>query len=196
MEVKSCNIAITGCIGSGKTTVSNYLLNSGYKVVFTDEISRNMLSCKIVYKKLQSIINDDIFIDKKLNLKYISNYFDNYTKDEETFERWYQQFIGLKIKNLILKNKDSAIFYDIPLLRMKKIEYMFDFIWLINTEREKCVTRVTERNNYDINKINHLIKSSTFYYNGENVLNLTNNTGLINLFTQVDDILKYCFNHK
>ena len=84
----------------------------------------------------------------------------------------------------------------LPLLRMKKIEYMFDFIWVINTEREKCVTRVTERNNYDINKINRLVKSSTFYYNGENVLNLTNNTGLINLFKQVDDILKYCFNHK
>ena len=51
-------IAITGGIGSGKTTASNLIKNLGYKVISADEVYSDLLKdlnfCYAVYDILQS----------------------------------------------------------------------------------------------------------------------------------------------
>lgn len=189
MVNKPYNIAITGCIGSGKTTVSNYLFNKGYKVIYIDNISRNLLNCNFVSEKIQEFIEEDIFINEELNLKLIGKYFDNHPVEEQIFEKWYQEFLGLKIKRIINKNKSHIIFYDIPLLHMKKIDKLFDFIWVINADPKICIKRVLKRNNYSISKIKLLIENSYFHYNNNNTIYLNNNDNLENLFFQINNTL-------
>ena len=71
-------VAITGCIGSGKTTISNYLGDRGFDVIYADDLSRKYLYDKEVITYLKIIIDNKIKIMKGnlLDFKSIGQFFD------------------------------------------------------------------------------------------------------------------------
>lgn len=165
MERKSRKlyIAITGEIGSGKTTVSKILRDYGYYVFDTDLFSKKLLrENKKVVELIENIIGQRVYENNKINFKKIGEVFDNNHQLEEEFEKWYQVFLGKEIlkEALLLKNKNELLFFDIPLLEKKGIENEFDFLWIVESEKNKCYERVKKRNNYPSKKIDYLIKNS------------------------------------
>ena len=82
-------IGITGSIASGKTFVTDYLKELGYKIIDADEISRNLLKkdskgyFKVIDVFSKDILTDNGEIDRKKLAKMIFNNSINKKKLEE-----------------------------------------------------------------------------------------------------------------
>lgn len=174
--MESKNIAITGCVGCGKTTASNIIKEFGYDVFDVDKFSKEKL-CRsdIVRYKLMEFVPQNI-IGNQINLKRIGEYFEKDVFAEERFNRWFRLYIGTEIRKRYRKIKSGINFFDIPLLMKMGIEDMFDSIWVIEANAEKCFERVKKRNEYDDLKITDLIlKSQSDYDNIQGKIVYVNN---------------------
>lgn len=70
-------------------------------------------------------------------------------------------YIGKKIKNQFHELKYSGLcFFDIPFLTQRNLENIFNEIWIINAEKEKCITRILKRNKYTKEKAQYLVDRS------------------------------------
>ena len=64
-------IGITGGIGSGKSTISNYLTKKGFKIIDADKIAKNLLDIgeEAYFKTVEyfgtEILNPDKTVDRK-----------------------------------------------------------------------------------------------------------------------------------
>lgn len=70
MNKKKLKIAITGNIGSGKSTFSNYIELAGYKVIYADKISKTILENDLnVRNKIIKSFGAQAYINNKPNKK-------------------------------------------------------------------------------------------------------------------------------
>lgn len=139
-EVGSFFVAITGEVGSGKTTVSNILREYGYCVFDTDAFSKRiLLEEKSIIGQIEKIVGQKISENGKLDFKKVGQIFDDNPLLEKRFEKWYQPFLGEKIvdKMNALESEAKTIFFDIPFLQQKGIAKVFDYIWIIKSEERK-----------------------------------------------------------
>ncbi|MDR0467882.1 MAG: dephospho-CoA kinase [Campylobacteraceae bacterium] len=147
---KKYMIAITGSIGTGKSTVCKILKQKGYKIIDADKISHKILeqSSKEVAKIFGKEFLDEngkpdrkklgklVFADK--NKKEIlenllhSKIFESIKKEAEPLE---------KIKKIY--------FLDIPLLFEVKNSYNHGFVCVVYAPKEIEIKRVMDRNNID-----------------------------------------------
>ena len=184
-------IAITGCIGSGKTTVANYLIENGYQVIMGDALSRQCLNCPEVVQNIQDIVHSKD--DGKLDLKYIGSYFDKNPDDEIRFEQWFQPFLGRQIRSQIKKSNVGFVFWDMPYLKQKSVEDLFDVVWVMKTDSEVCKRRVRKRNHYANSKINFMLAFSSAEYPSDNTIEMDNNSDKQALFFQIHKALQQTF---
>ncbi len=71
--MKNIRVAITGGIGSGKSTFANYLASKGYVVINADDISKDILTFdESIIKKVIKEFGSDSYKDGKLNKKFIA----------------------------------------------------------------------------------------------------------------------------
>ncbi|MFA7533669.1 MAG: dephospho-CoA kinase [Tissierellaceae bacterium] len=147
-------IGLTGGIGTGKSTVSNMLIEKGYAVIDSDKISREVVEPqKPAYNKItqefgKSIINEDKTINRKALGKLIFND-DQARKKLNSIIHPYILNQTLKIIGDLSKSND-IIFLDIPLLFEEYqlfTEYgiEFDEIWLIYTTKNTQIKRLMDR---------------------------------------------------
>lgn len=192
--INSYFIAITGHIGSGKTTVAEIIRRKGIDVINVDCFSKELINKDNNVKyKLCSIINKKAVCNSEVDFKYISRYFEENPDVEKQFEKWYQPYLGLKIKEkYLLRENNKLLFFDIPLLEEKNIVDLFDEIWLIETEMKLSLQRVKIRNNYEEEKIKRLLKESLVKITIEDKLyqHLSNNGSKEDLITLVEIKLK------
>ena len=70
---KKLKIAITGSIGSGKSTFSGIIRDKGFTVLNADDISKEILAeNEEVRKKVIAAFGPDSFKGKEINKKYLS----------------------------------------------------------------------------------------------------------------------------
>lgn len=177
------NIAITGCTGCGKSTVSSIVREFGYDVFDVDKLSKTLLyQSDKVLNKLKKIVPKNC-IENKVNLKKIGNYFEKNPYDEEKFNIWYQKYIGYEIRKIIKESKQEIVFWDIPLLDKMNIEELFDVIWVVEAKEESCFNRIKLRNQYeDLKILNLILRSKSCYENiQEKVIYIDNNGDICDL---------------
>lgn len=155
-------VAITGTSGSGKTTVLQILKEIGYVTKDYDKYSIDVIMTSLdVHLKLQELIGENIIFNGKLGLKKIGNYFENNREKELLFEKWYQPILGEHIKNDILeKSYNGIVFFDVPFLDMKKIDKLFQEIWIVKANPKLCCERIRNRNGYSYEKAYYLVNRS------------------------------------
>ena len=181
-------------MGSGKTTVAEILREKGFDVINVDCFSKELINKdKNVKYKLCSLINKKAVYNNQVDFKYIGRYFDENFDIEKQFEKWYQPYLGLKIKEKFLSRKNSKLlFFDIPLLEEKNIVDLFDEIWLIETAKMLSLQRIKIRNNYKEEKIKRLLEESIvkIVIEDKPYQYLSNNGSKEDLVTLVENRLK------
>ena len=144
--MKNIKVAITGGIGSGKSTFANYLASKGYVVINADDISKDILSFdEKIKKKIIKEFGRDSYKDGKLNKKFIaSRVFSNPANLFKLNSILHPQVLQ-KIDTLIkIKYKDeNIVFIEAALIYEADLEKMFNYVILVtadfNIRLKRCI---------------------------------------------------------
>jgi dephospho-CoA kinase len=138
-------IALTGGIGSGKSTVTEILKSLGHFVIDADEIVHEIYDLDITRDYITDVCPDAIDTHQNISFKRLREHaFKNpmLLENLETFI--YKQLPFFFNKKL----KDSACsyaIYDVPLLFEKKLDNMVDIIVTVYVDRETQKKRAMTR---------------------------------------------------
>ena len=109
-------IAISGNIASGKTTVQKIIEAKGYKVLDTDDVSRDLLTIKNI--PLYEAFKDyDVFEDNEFSRYKVGQLiFSNKDAIKTIADVMHPQIKDVMIKFFEDNNEDELLFVGIPLL--------------------------------------------------------------------------------
>ena len=157
-------IAITGNIGSGKTTISNILLKAGYKVFQCDKEISNLYLVKNLKDEIKNTFENKVknlfFKNGRINKVALSDYVFSSSMQLRRLEKIIYYYLEITKKDFLEKNKKRKIlFFDIPLLFEKKLEDEYDFIIYLFLNKENQKKRVLKRKNMSEVKLKKILKN-------------------------------------
>ncbi len=136
---KKIKVAITGNIGSGKSTFTKFLFEAGYPVILADDISKEILAGDPEVRI--EVINEfgaQSFLGNKINKKYIA---DNIFSDPKKLKK-INSILHPRVRKRIeflsqeyFKESD-IVFVEAALIFESKIENMYDYVVLITADKE------------------------------------------------------------
>ena len=151
-------IALTGVIGSGKTTAANYFKDFGVPVFIADDCAKDlMLNNNELRSKLISLLGDKTYNDGKLNKEFISDQiFKNknilnsvnnliHPMVQNTFNRWFRE------------QNFKYVVYEAALIFENNSEHLFDKIICIKTPLDVIHKRISNRENYSRNRVKNIL---------------------------------------
>jgi len=143
-------IAITGSLGTGKSTILKILQNLGFSTFSCDEVVKNLYKDSDIQKKIIEIFGKEILsIDGKLNKRKILEKILENNKLKEKLESLFHPLVKEKLLEFIRERKEEKIiFAEVPLLFEAGWEDLFDEIWVITcsllTQKERILKKGLE----------------------------------------------------
>ena len=160
-------IAITGNIGSGKSTITKIVKELGYKVFDSDKEVKKALAKKGLINQIRKEFKAQIpglikrnEIDKAKLGEFVFSHPDELKKLEQIV---HPKVWESKEKFIETNMNEPVVFLDIPLLFEKKLQSKFDFIIRTRVSEEVQKKRVLKRKNMTDAKFNHIRKTQTDY---------------------------------
>jgi len=164
-KLKNIKVAITGNIGSGKSTFTKFLFEEGYPVILADDISKEILACDPEVRK--EVVNEfgaESFLGPKINKKYLA---DKIFSDPKKLKKINSILHPRVRKRIDFLSKEyfkeyDIVFVEAALIFESKIETFYDYIVLITADRALRMNRsiltkkITKEDfvNRDSNQIN------------------------------------------
>ena len=152
-------LGITGGIGSGKTSASDFLLKSLKSVyVFNaDKESKNHLKNSLsLQHRLINKFGSDITDNNKLNIQKLADVAFSNKINQEILNgiMWSEVFILINNKILDCKKNDISLFVlDAAMIFEAKLEHMFDSTLLITANKDTRLKRAVTRHNISLEQI-------------------------------------------
>ena len=152
-------IAITGGIGSGKTTVCRYLEKKGYQVIYADKIAADLMSKGMANYKLsvrhfgEEVLNPQGDIDRKKLRGIILG--------DDAKRKLLNRLTHPNILAEIFAEVDDYLvnFIELPLVFEEGMEKYFDEVWLVDCSLEEQKRRVLARGGLQPQEIDKFIAS-------------------------------------
>ena len=166
MKQNDIKIAVTGGIGSGKSTVCQIIRQMGYSVLSCDAVYADIVRDKAFIQKLANEFGDEILLsDGGLNRKKLSEIvFCDKAKlkrlDEIThpaiFEEMYRRAEG-----------KGLTFFEVPLLFEGGYQKLFDCVVVVVRNKEKRIAEVMHRDGLSIDEVCRRIDNQFDYDNAQ-----------------------------
>ena len=189
--MKKIRIAITGGIGSGKSTVCNIIKDLGFEVVSCDDVYTQLLDSKEFVLKICEItctepISSDkghLFIDRaEISRKVFED-----SALKSRLERFTHPVIMDECISR-LKDVNGPAFVEVPLLFENGLEKFFDHVIVVMRPIKERVASVFKRSGLTEEQVKQRINNQfdyenftsnvhTVLYNGSSVEELKKNTG-------------------
>lgn len=147
-------IGITGGIASGKSTVTNFLRQEGYKVVDADALVHKLQNPGgRLYRILLEHFGQEIILENgRLNrLLLAKRLFSNPVELD-----WSKETQGEVIREELatlrdqLAQTEDVFFMDIPLLFEQGYDSWFDEIWLVYVDKKTQIERLMNRDHMNV----------------------------------------------
>ena len=143
-------IGITGGIASGKSTVTEFLRQQGYKVIDADQVVHELQEPgERLYQALLSafgpaILQEDGRLDRpKLGAMIFGNPELLAQSSQIQNQIIHEELAG---RRDLLEEMEDIFFMDLPLLFELQYEDWFDQIWLVDVTEETQLSRLMTRN--------------------------------------------------
>ena len=142
-------VAITGGIGSGKTTISKYLKKNNFAVHESDSaVSQIYIKPnKFFLSFLKKNVSKEVVTRNKIDKQKIAEIIFNDKKIKQKLEKYIHKEVEKSRDSFVkknIKNKKNLIFVDIPLLFENKLEKKFDIVLCViakkKIRRERVLT--------------------------------------------------------
>ena len=159
-------VAITGGIGSGKTTLSDCLKKIGFSVHDSDGVVSSMYNApnKSFIDFIKKNFSKDVLQNKKINKKKITNFIFQNKNIKRKLEKYVHKHVQLSRKKFIQKNiiaKKNIIFVDIPLLLENNLEKHFDLVVCIISSKKNRTQRILKKGKFSIKILNKIFNFQT-----------------------------------
>ena len=140
-------IGITGGIGTGKSTVTQFLLSKNYRVIDADLISRQVTRGKTetVDKLAQTFGKKILKEDGTLNRQALADQVFGNQEREKLLEKIVTQKVVSIIEKQVSEAGEELVFMDVPLLFETGLDRLADSIWVVTACEELRIRRVMER---------------------------------------------------
>lgn len=146
--MKKVKVAVTGGIGSGKSTVLNLIKELGYPVFSCDEICADLYKKQSVLRKIKKIfpsaVSGKLFLtaDKKKITELSFN-------DDENYNKLSSLLQGLIVKRLykLMKREKGVCFAEVPLLFEGGYQKDFDRVIVVTRDKKARIDGVKARSN-------------------------------------------------
>lgn len=154
-------IGITGGIGSGKSTVTKYLVKKGYEVIDCDKLARQVVEKgSPALGKLAEAFGTGI-LDEEGNLNRAATaelVFHDEEKREQLNSITHSAIYDI-IDSIVSEKPDGLFFIDAPLLFESGMEKDMDVVWLVSCRDDVRVRRIEQRDGMDAEMIQARIAS-------------------------------------
>lgn len=141
-------IGLTGGIGSGKSTVADFLRKKGIKVFDADRLAKELMtSDEELKRELIKEFGEETFSGGELNREYLANtIFVNPAKVEK-INSIVHPVVKNKLTSLMNKEleKSNLVAAEAALIFEADMTEMFDYIWVVTADEETRIKRVMER---------------------------------------------------
>ena len=163
-------IAITGNIGTGKTTVSQIIKLLGYNVFESDEAVKRIFEKKDIIQKIKKLfgtLKTELFDDTgNIDRSELGNLVFSNKEKLEKLEKIVHPEIWKMQKKFVFDNSENrVVFFDIPLLFEKGLQKKYDYIFYTYVSYKIQKKRVLERKNMTEEKFRNIIKNQINYKN-------------------------------
>ena len=190
-------IGLTGGIGSGKTTVSEYLVKKGFSVIDADAVAREIVGPGMkATKAIESVFGVEMInSDGTLNRKRLG---ETVFSDKKKLSRLNQitheeilKIINLRILEYKKKNT-NLIFIDAPLLFETGLDSMADEIWVIDAPENLRIQRVEKRDFMEYKEIKSRISNQMKQNlkNAKATFVIDNSLGMEELRVKIDQLIQ------
>ncbi len=135
--MKKIKVAITGNIGSGKSTFSGMLVKMGCAVIIADDISIRLLKTDdIIKREVISLFGNEVYTSGKLNNKFVAGKVFSNPELLRKLNSILHPRVLHEIDKIIEKKyqNEKVIFIESALVYETKIENIFDYIVLITAD--------------------------------------------------------------
>lgn len=158
-------VGITGGIGSGKSTVAEWILEKGYPVLSSDGIAKELMTSNAEIKEqLITSFGEEIYLeDGGLNKTMLSDLiFDPYQSNVKKINQIVHPFV---IENIINQLEELAekgkklLFVESALMFESGMAEGYDYIITVFANEEKVIERVNKRSKLSEEKIRAIMKS-------------------------------------
>lgn len=146
---KGLFIGLTGSIGSGKSTVTQYLVGKGFPVIDADLLARACVEPgKGAYLKIRAHFGDAYFYeDGHLNRKMLGDYVFSNPSALTFLNETIHPCVREEMEALYVHHSKAhkVVFADVPLLFESGLQSLFDAVWVVYTGYEEAKRRIVMR---------------------------------------------------
>lgn len=148
-------IGLTGGIGSGKSTVANYIASKGIPVYIADEEAKKIMEREDVKQKIQNLFDQSVLnSDSSLNRKKIAQIVFNHPEKLKELNAIVHPEVQLHFKNWVNDHKYYPfVIKEVAILFETGGNKKCDKVILITAPEELRVERAMKRDNLTKNEI-------------------------------------------
>ena len=189
MTQNSCKIAITGAIGSGKSTVAEIIASEGLPVFSCDAIYAELLNDKnfvlAIGRVFEGVVEDGILNRQKLS----GIVFSDNKKLQKLNSITHPEIMSAALKKL---SGYKVGFLEVPLLFENGYEKLFDKVIVVLRDRLSSIKSVTERDGLSAADVKKRLNSQFDYSKIEfaKYYVINNDSNLADLESKVYNLLK------
>ena len=148
-------VGLTGGIGSGKTTVSNFLLDYGIPVYNSDTQGKTLMNTNLELKNnIVSIFGERVYNNGILNTNLLSSIVFNDSSKIEQLNNLVHPKVAQDFNQWVGKNNNKPILVKESAILIESGAYLnMDKIILVVSEKSTRINRVSKRDNSDLDSI-------------------------------------------
>ena len=184
-------VALTGGIGSGKSTVGELFQQLGAVVVDSDQLAREVVERgSLGFEQIVALFGDEILKNGEINRSLLAEIIFKDPAKRKNLEQITHPLIRKAFAGVVAKSGDQAIVINqIPLLVESKYEYNFDHVITVSTSEDKRIARLLAKG-YTQEQIQNRMKSQVSDADRENIADsiIQNNESEKELLPQVEKI--------
>ena len=184
-------VALTGGIGSGKSTVGELFQQLGAVVVDSDQLAREVVERgSLGFEQIVTLFGDEILKNGEINRSMLAEIIFKDPAKRKDLEQITHPLIRKAFSDIVSKSGDQAIVINqIPLLVESKYEYNFDHVITVSTSEDKRIERLLAKG-YTREQIQNRMKSQASDLEREKIADsiIQNNEGELELLVQVEKI--------